>query len=527
MNIFYTKRVHLKKIMGRHFSESEVSAMSRNKIEDKGLRQRLFRLHEDKTTTYDNYAKEKKRVLDLLKENRKTSGNIHVEFDETDDTEEIFKHVLLSRRPWSCTPTELTFNVIYREASDPGLLKATYRLKDKSNNKISSRKASAKSVPNDSRYLTTSRQSTRSEPLLQRPKSCFPHKTRISSNILKKFGNGDSKTNSFKDDISSGRKTEIQRPRIITAAWTETSNNKYGDDITNTPEAKNLSAENGCIRADELVSECNVHETKVTTDGEASFSRTEEDDEMIKGKSPTKSKVKKRLSIQEPTLNKSSENDVILTKIYEIGNVENGNDHLLIDTNLVTEITEYSNGDYKASEQDKEQHDTTLTYVEGDTEPTQTSEHQDVSPKASIERQISRPSTVAFGESLSVVDFNSLQNENLGDDYILFKGRPIHNYVKPQLRYKHDPFSAKSRERLIRKLTTDIPILPKEEKCRPVKYHRVYSKGARKRMLKELIEENNLQNNRLSYNADNGKLENKIQEFYNSISEFCGQNATG
>jgi coenzyme F420-reducing hydrogenase delta subunit len=76
-------------------------------------------------------------------------------------------------------------------------------------------------------------------------------------------------------------------------------------------------------------------------------------------------------------------------------------------------------------------------------------------------------------------------------------------------------------------LTTDIPILPKEEKCRPVKYHRVYSKGARKRMLKELIEENNLQNNRLSYNADNGKLENKIQEFYNSISEFCGQNATG
>jgi hypothetical protein len=58
------------------------------------LQQRLFRLHEDKTTTYDNYAKEKKRVLDLLKENRKTSGNIHVEFDETDDTEEIFKHVI-------------------------------------------------------------------------------------------------------------------------------------------------------------------------------------------------------------------------------------------------------------------------------------------------------------------------------------------------------------------------------------------------------------------------------------------------
>lgn len=67
--------------MGRHFSGSEVSAMSRNKIEDKGLKQRLFRLHEDKTTTYDNYVKEKKRVLDLLKENRKTSGNIHVEMD--------------------------------------------------------------------------------------------------------------------------------------------------------------------------------------------------------------------------------------------------------------------------------------------------------------------------------------------------------------------------------------------------------------------------------------------------------------
>lgn len=511
--------------MGRHFSGSEVSAMSRNKIEDKGLKQRLFRLLEDKTTTYDNYAKEKKRVLDLLKENRKTSGNIHVEMDETVDTEEIFKHVLLSRRPWSCTPTATTFNVIYREASDPGLLKATYRLKDKGNNKINSRKTSAKSVPNDSRYLTTSRQSTRSEPLIERPKSGFPHKTRISSSIiLDKFGKSDTKTNYNKHGMLSGRKTEIQKPQIITAAWTEECNKKHCD-TTYTPEVIKLSSENGCSHADEFASECNVHETKVTTNEVASLSHTA-DDEMIKGKSPAKSKIKKRLSIQEPTLNKSSENEVILTKIYEIGNMEHGNDHLLTDTNLVTEVTEYGNGDYKTSDQDKEYHDQTLPYVEGDTEPTQTSERQDVSTKVTIERQISRPSTVVFGESLSVVDFNSIQNENLGDDYILFKGRPIHNYVKPQLRYKHDPFSAKSRERLIRKLTTDIPILPKAEKCRSVKYQRVYSKGARKRMLKELIEENNLQNNGLSYNADNGKLENKIQEFYHSISEFCGQNET-
>ncbi|CAC5393517.1 unnamed protein product [Mytilus coruscus] len=523
--------------MGRHFSESEVSAMSRNKVEDRGLKERLFRLHEERTMTYDNYAKEKKRVMDLLKLNKRTSGNIEAEFDDYDVPEESFKHVLLSRRPWSCTPKETTFNVIYREATDPAILKASYLMKEKGKKIHSvSRRNSTKSAQNGSRSLAVSRQSTRSEPLNNRQ---FSHNT---TNLRNSVDRPTTVGNSFKTTVVTfhNQGSELKLPKenrnlqpIATVCV---------EDTTREDHQTNLEPFKGILNLGDRTSKTNEDTTQGSNDPSYHESSRHHHSTMIKvcksstslrhkqteqrGKTPTKIRMNKRLSIPELTLDTYEENGFVSTTIFEIGDTRYslkepmGSQEICDKDCDKTKVKdENANECFNQVSNSEDVHSGTTLEKENGNEAGET-------PLEPADRQMSRTSTTAGADSIEVVDFGSVQNESIEKNYIRYKGKVIHNYVKPQLRYKYDPFVAKSREKLLRKLTTDIPVYLEEEKNSSVKIHRMYSKGARKRMLKQLIEDNNSKNKGPCFNLENSKIEDKMKDFFHSISEFCRENCS-
>lgn len=585
--------------MDRHFSESEISAMSRNRVEDKGLRNRLIRLKEEQNFTYDHYAREKKREIEFLKENRKTSGNIRLDFEDTEVSEEMFKSVLLSRRPWSCTPSETTFNVVYREATDPAVLKASYLIREKGKKII--RRASAKSTPSASRSLAVSRQSTRSEPVFQHNRrnlfSASPQRRTLQSAYHKRKNatkekmetaidttprlrvahavtivwDDDDKVTNSKDivhDPFNVEKLHANTPNT-TAVANHSTIEKHGEDGTEIPttcaksdhhlnndenadvtshvlrEDKNHSTESHVLQDNKnqlaenrIQDDIKVIDVVGTESGDSNettciksnhfvatpnSSERNEKEKMLeqngniddKKHKREKIRKKKRLSIQEPFSSKDREDTVVSTEIVEIPPKEErrasntiADDSLppLPNTSVQESSEQLTNGN-TIQVQDN---------VNGTGESTNSSKKEETI----LERQVSHVGSMDIHEVVDFSDVHPAHNFVLDDNCILYKGKVIRDYVKPHLRYKHDPFAKKSRERLIRKLTGDVAINIEEENSEPIKVHRNYSKGARKRMLKQLVDENNSPCKDQLNNAENDKLEEKIHLFHESINEF-------
>lgn len=594
--------------MGRHFSESEVSAMSRNRVEDKGLRNRLMRLKEEKTSTYDFFAKEKKREMEFLKENRKTSGNIRLDFEDTEVSEEMFKSVLLSRRPWSCTPHETTFNVVYREATDPALLKASYLIREKGKKIL--RRASAKSISSGARSLAVSRQSTRSEPVFQNGRrdlfSAVPQrrtfksahhkrksvpqeiKTDTSNEEQQSFRVAHAVTIVWDDEVKTESKSEnsrikhdfsnlknpveseyaismpdkdgthsdervdgthsdervggthsdervkdIENRQLPNSDQTITNNDQKG--LESVKESKissreekfptdNKNQENISAEVDNVENETSeqvsvkaiVFETQTVNENENINDEVLQTKPNPESKNSKRNKVrkKKRLSIQEPFGAKDREDTVVSTEIFELTERE---EKRSCDNKGSDGLPPLSNTSQSTSETNATEN---VPHV--DNSENGIAEKMDrVKMEGITERQMSQVGSTEIHEMVDFIDVNSdPHNFVLDDNCILYKGKVIRDYVKPHLRYKHDPFAKKSRERLIRKLTGDVAIDLKDERSMPIKVHRNYSKGARKRMLKQLVDENNSHSKDMCNNSENDKLEEKIHSFHQSITAF-------
>lgn len=104
--------------MGRRFTESEVLAMTRNRREDKALKERLHRLSEERGLYHDNLKKEKTKISQFCLESQRTSGNspcpdCQVACEKSDHVtpREMQRH----NKPWSVTPSESTFNVLFQQ----------------------------------------------------------------------------------------------------------------------------------------------------------------------------------------------------------------------------------------------------------------------------------------------------------------------------------------------------------------------------------------------------------------------------
>lgn len=128
----------------------------------------------------------------------------------------------------------------------------------------------------------------------------------------------------------------------------------------------------------------------------------------------------------------------------------------------------------------------------------------------------------AFDEHYIGQDFLSFHEDYEHDerDYIVFRGKKIHDYVKPQDRYKHDPFKMKRREKLFKKLSKDTTLV-NDDRNSNLKFNLTFSKASRKRILNQLVKKNSSSVNQVKINAWDETLPNRIQDFFVSIHPFC------
>ncbi|KAK3098574.1 hypothetical protein FSP39_020810 [Pinctada imbricata] len=134
-----------------------------------------------------------------------------------------------------------------------------------------------------------------------------------------------------------------------------------------------------------------------------------------------------------------------------------------------------------------------------------------------------RPHTVTGVEAYTdrELDFSS---DSEGEEVIFHKGRKIRNYVKPQHRYKNDPFHFRRREKLIRKLATETEVYLDEQRKKLYNVEITFSKASRQRLLKQLVDENSSRENKAKIDTKDDKLDSKIKSFLRSIDNFCNGN---
>lgn len=106
-------------------------------------------------------------------------------------------------------------------------------------------------------------------------------------------------------------------------------------------------------------------------------------------------------------------------------------------------------------------------------------------------------------------------------NFMWFKGKKLHDYVKPQDRYKHDPFKMKKREKLMKKLATETPVFAEDQREQILNVEMTFSKATRSRLLKQLVEENSTKRQTSSRNGYEQSLNSKIDQFMKSIEDFC------
>ena len=124
-------------------------------------------------------------------------------------------------------------------------------------------------------------------------------------------------------------------------------------------------------------------------------------------------------------------------------------------------------------------------------------------------------------ENNHVVDFlTSEQDSYTGSDYTVFNGYKIRNYVRPQLRYRADPFLSSRRERSLIRLSIEHPVYLNGNRG-DMKSDMLFPKTCRQKVLQELVD----RNNQPAPVQDSGvvppELRAKIDEFFKTIEPYC------
>nr|KAG5694868.1 hypothetical protein BaRGS_028796 [Batillaria attramentaria] len=105
-------------------------------------------------------------------------------------------------------------------------------------------------------------------------------------------------------------------------------------------------------------------------------------------------------------------------------------------------------------------------------------------------------------------------------DYTVFRGFPIRNYVRPQHRYKVDPFLTSRRERLMLRLSMENPVFLNGSRNEH-KAEVVFPKKARRKVLQELVEKNSAPVRKEDKGVVPPELRAKIDEFFKTLEPLC------
>lgn len=537
--------------MGRRFTESEVLAMTRNRREDKALKERLHRLSEERGLYHDNLKKEKTKISQFCIESQRTSGNspcpdCQVACEKSDHVtpREMQRH----NKPWSVTPSESTFNVLFQQNNfaTPESRKFRRRsssLRKSSESRTEETECTSVSTTGNSEYST--QQNGQEGSLNISDESRVLSSTPVSNKVLISddvAGDCGQYSYSFTDRsnkgktlrISSTKSGKTDRNMNVSSPFQETiqaesfDNKSKTTDTTKKQNCQNLKKELG-----QLVHDCDA---KTNDDEKETQKRFDIDNvleetgdklksERVKDKSCEpeidKASKEKALFLDQPPLpvleevpneeaDEKSEQEYMM--VYTIRNDEQNTENRMQENGALTHIGGSSNTFLRSqSSSGDRQIQIVDVALENDGSAAITLSH--------VEKQ--RPHTVAGGELITEDSELKSQPDVDHRNFMWFKGKKLHDYVKPQDRYKHDPFKMKKREKLMKKLATETPVFAEDQREQILNVEMTFSKATRARLLKQLVEENSTKRQTSSRNSYEQSLNSKIGQFMKSIEDFC------
>ncbi|XP_070189289.1 uncharacterized protein [Littorina saxatilis] len=106
-------------------------------------------------------------------------------------------------------------------------------------------------------------------------------------------------------------------------------------------------------------------------------------------------------------------------------------------------------------------------------------------------------------------------------DYTVFKGFKIHNYIRPQTRYRADPFLLGRRERSLLRISIENPVCLDGNRGNIPRSEMIFPRTCRKKVLEELVQRNNQPVKAQDSGVVPLELRAKIDDFYKTIEPYC------
>ena len=487
--------------MSRKFSDSEIRAYSKNRYEEKLLRQRLDKLKESAGVFHDATAKQRQDLVVECKDIRMTTGGSQPpDGFVLDTTFDISKRV---SRPWAYSVMETTYNAAYRDAVIP--------------------------LPKRSRNGTRSRSGT-SRGLLSRSSMC--------SNRI--------------------RSSKSYSPSIKSAQTTRSENILHGPPPNNMnrsvsyPEINNFKTKNHSIvmringnenpnQTEEANTVNKDTASTITCDDHSSKNFKDEMD------GDTKTTNGNHLHVTE-TVTDIDTGDSVSYKPLEERNV---------DTRIITLPPMYKIDSKAYQDAERERainrsrsrvsfssfvgiHETKDDYrpksKSSDTKrppsDIRTSEHENKHEKSDSEKEnklleesvADNNSNDKTTKTVHTIDPETLLDANVRkSEEVVYRGKRIRNYIKPEERYKLDPLVMKRRQNKMDKLAKESVSFLKRVNHENIRVEIAFPRSARKRILTKLVNENNSGRSKTVIDSNEPVIRRKIEYFMSSMSEYIHQ----
>lgn len=481
--------------MSRKFTESEIRAYSKNRYEQKLLRHRLNKLNVSAGIFHETSAKQRQRLVTECKSIRMTTGGSPVPVGFAIDADfDISKRVT---RPWAYSVMDTTYNAVYRDAVIP--LPKQNRRKCEVSRGLVSRSSFYSSRVMSSKSHASSMKSHRSDNIYQHvvpPKINRCASTPVISDFKK--SNLDITTKigqAHVNDSDEKAKLIEAEPKDAHSDTSPREHYKLSKGVVQEAGKENIGNEL------EIETEVDIYKTNDVVNDENVFKITS--NEYVPNT---------RVIILPPMY-------TIDTKAYQDAERER------------TISRSRSRVSFSGFVGTNEQHSEQSKYV-GHIKP--------LSPETNISDQENTTSYSAESghenvadcdnenngkqcNSIYTVDPETMHNKVRQINDVIYRGRRLKNYIKPEERYKLDPLIIKRRQNKMDKLTKESVSFLKRVNHENIRVEIAFPRSARKRILTKLVRENNDNSNKLIWNNNEPVMQKKIEYFMKSISDYISQ----
>ena len=514
-------------MVNRKFSDSEIRAFTKNRHEEKELKTRLQKLNVECGTYHDFTANQRKLLQAENTDICRTSGNSPITVNQRATRSAEFDISKRFRRPWVYSAMETTYNAKYREAEIP-LPKRKVKHRSKSAATCTLRDFVSKS---SSGIIVRS-------PILQRSKSCIskikstdntsestllvnPTTTENNCDDINRLNPGDEKgfvhkkvasENSF--PLGSKSSYEMSYPLILS-----------GDSNT-----VNMDKNKSGLFEDPL-----------------SFLQLEKDKKLENFQLSELYNLEKRHDLSMPKL-------ITLPKVYEIeieaskgafqrmmhrsrsrvsfsvptSGVEDqqGMDYRTHPTNVNSDTGDRNEDENITVDRSgtSDTYDPEVVAVQNnsanskcDGQPTESETSKSIFRKRNTIRRTLSTGAVNIPPKLSQ-DMQECRCED-----VLYKGRKLRNYIRPEERYKLDPVIVRrgqlKMDRLAKESSTYLGRINHEN----ISVDIAFPRTVRNRILQQLIDDNNSGKSQILCNPEEELLKTKVGQFLESISQYISK----